>query len=152
MKRDHLKIIIVAGVALASLGSCTKKLDLSPTNGVTAASVYSTPAGYKAALAKVYAAFALTGNVGGTGSPDISTQIISDEGNSDFLRMYFNLQELTTDEAAWTWQNDAGIQGLHEMSWSSINPIIDGLYYRSFFQITLCTDFIRQSTDASLSR
>ena len=64
--------------------------------------------------------------------------------------LYWNLQELTTDEAAWTWQNDAG-WGLHEMSWSSINPIVDGLYYRSFFQITLCNDFIRQASDASLS-
>src|ERR1700745_1047765 len=64
--------------------------------------------------------------------------------------MYFNLQEITTDEAAWTWQNDAGIQGLHEMSWAAINPIIDGLYYRSFFQITLCNDFIRQASDDNL--
>ena len=133
------------------LASCSKKLDLSPTNDITAATAYSTPAGYTTGMAKVYGAFALTGNTGGTGNPDISTQIISDEGNSDFLRMYFNLQEITTDEAAWTWQNDAGIQGLHEMSWSSINPIIDGLYYRSFFQITLCNDFIRQSTDALLA-
>jgi hypothetical protein len=151
MKRNYFKIIISAGVVILSLASCTKKLDLSPTNAITAAAVYSTTAGYRQALAKVYGSFALTGNTGGTGTPDISTQIISDEGNSDFLRMYFNLQELTTDEAAWTWENDAGIQGLHEMSWSSINPIIDGLYYRSFFQITLCNDFIRQSTDASLS-
>jgi hypothetical protein len=37
------------------------------------------------------------------------------------------------------------------MSWSSINPIIDGLYYRSFFQITLCNDFISHSTDAALA-
>jgi starch-binding outer membrane protein, SusD/RagB family len=150
MKKSKFKIILTAGTAVISLLSCTKKLDLSPTNDITASAVYSSPAGYRAALAKVYGSFALTGNAGGTGNPDISTQIISDEGNSDFLRMYFNLQELTTDEAAWTWENDAGIQGLHEMSWSSVNPIIDGLYYRSFFQITLCNDFIRQSTDASI--
>ncbi|HEY4206666.1 MAG TPA: RagB/SusD family nutrient uptake outer membrane protein, partial [Puia sp.] len=126
-------------------------LHQTPNNAITADQAYSTPLGYKQGLAKMYAAFALTGNAGGTGSPDIPTQIISDEGNSDFLRLYFNLQELTTDEAAWTWQNDAGIQGLHEMSWSSINPIVDGLYYRSFFQITLCNEFIRQSSDANLS-
>ncbi len=141
------------GVVLISsmMTACTKKLDLTPTNNITAAQAYSTLAGYKQSLAKVYAAFALTGNTGGTGNPDIPTQIISDEGNSDFLRLYFNLQELTTDEAGWTWENDAGIQGLHEMSWSSINPIIDGLYYRAFFQITLANDFINQSSDANLS-
>jgi hypothetical protein len=149
--KKRSSIIITAAAALVVMGSCKKTLDLSPTNDITATAVYATPAGYKTAIAKVYGAFALTGNTGGTGQPDISTQIISDEGNSDFLRMWFNLQELTTDEAAWTWENDAGIQGLHEMSWSSINPIIDGLYYRSFFQITLCNDFIRQSTDALLT-
>ena len=147
----HLKIIIADSVMLLTMAACTKKLDLTPTNDITASEAYKTPAGYKEGLAKVYAAFALTGNTGGTGNPDIPTQIISDEGNSDFLRLYFNLQEITTDEAAWTWQNDAGIQGLHEMSWSSINPIIDGLYYRSFFQITLCNEFIRQSSDAAVS-
>src|SRR6201996_9274979 len=141
--------LAVAGWLLTA--ACTKKLDRLPTNDITANQAYATPAGYKEGLAKVYAAFALTGNTGGTGSPDIPTQIISDEGNSDFLRLYFNLQELTTDEAAWSWENDAGIQGLHEMSWSSTNAIIDGLYYRSFFQITLCNDFIAHSTDAQLA-
>jgi hypothetical protein len=145
------KIITAAFAVTAFAASCTKKLDLVPTNDITAQTVYSTPAGYKQALAKVYGAFALTGNTGGTGTPDISPQIISDEGNSDFLRLYWNMQELTTDEAGWTWQNDAGIQGLHEMSWSAINPIVNGVYYRAFFQITLANDFIRQSSDASVS-
>jgi len=149
--------ISVASAFCLLLAACTKKLDRLPTNDITAAQAYSTPLGYKEGLAKVYAAFALTGNgsIGnttpGTGNPDIPKEIIADEGNSDFLRLYFNLQELTTDEAAWTWQNDAGIQGLHEMSWSSINPIVDGLYYRSFFQITLCNEFIRQSADAIIT-
>src|ERR1700761_9704006 len=146
------KYIGLAAAFWLVLGAaCTKKLSLLPTNDITASEAYSTPAGYTEGIAKVYAAFALTGNTGGTGNPDISTQIISDEGNSDFLRLYFNLQELTTDEAAWSWQNDAGIQGLHEMSWSAINPIVDGLYYRSFFQISLCNEFIRQSSDANLA-
>jgi len=115
---------ILSLLPVLMLGACTKDLNQKPNNGTTADQAYSTPLGYKQGLAKVYAGFALTGNQGGTGSPDIPSQIISDEGNSDFLRLYFNLQELTTDEAAWTWQNDAGIQGLHEMSWSSINPIV----------------------------
>jgi hypothetical protein len=142
------KLLYLTTVCCILATACTKKLDRLPTNDITPGQAYSTSTGYKEGLAKVYSAFANTGNVGGTGSADIPTQIIADEGNSDFLRLYFNLQELTTDEGAWTWQNDAGIQGLHEMSWSSINPIVDGLYYRSFFQITLCNEFIRQSADA----
>jgi hypothetical protein len=147
MKRN----IVIAAALCFLAAACSKKLDRIPTNDITASEVFSTSLGYTQSMAKAYAAFANTGNKGGTGSPDIPTQIISDEGNSDFLRLYFNLQELTTDEGAWTWQNDAGIQGLHEMTWSSINPIIDGLYYRSFFQITLCNDFIAHATDAALN-
>ena len=129
MEKNQFKIFIAAAFLISTITSCTKKLDLVPTNDITSQSVYTTSTGYKQALAKVYGSFALTGNQGGTGRPDIPAEIIKDEGNSDFLRMYWNLQELTTDEAAWTWQNDAGIQGLHEMSWSPINPIINGLYY-----------------------
>jgi hypothetical protein len=147
----NYKLLTAFVLATIALASCTKKLDLFPTNDLTPQDVYSTSTGYKQALAKIYAAFALTGNTGGTGSADIPAQIIADEGNSDFLRLYWNLQELTTDEASWTWQNDAGVRGLHEMSWSSINPIISGLYYRSFFQITLANDFIRQASDENLS-
>jgi len=47
---------------LAILAGCNKKLDLVPTNDITADAVYSTPLGYKQSLAKVYGAFALTGN------------------------------------------------------------------------------------------
>ena len=137
-------------ILLSILVSCTKKLDVLPTNDITAETVYNSAVGYKQALAKVYGAFALTGN-STTGSADISYQIINDEGNSDFLRLYWNLQELTTDESAWTWQNDAGIKGLKEMEWSSNNAIVSGLYYRSFFQITLCNDFIRQSAPDKVS-
>ena len=151
MKRNKFIIIILAAVVSGVVSSCTKKLDLLPTNDITEQQVYSTSAGYKSAIAKVYAAFALTGNSGGTGSPDIPPQIINDEGNSDFLRLYWNLQELTTDEAAWTWQGDAGVRGLKEMSWSPINVIINGVYFRAFFQITLANEFIRQASDERLA-
>ena len=149
--KNNIKIIMLFIVFTSLITGCVKKLDLAPTNDVTADVVYSTAAGYKQALAKAYGAFALTGNTGGGGTPDVSPQIIADEGNSDFIRLFWNLQELTTDEAAWTWQNDAGVRGLKEMSWSANNPIISGVYYRSFFQITVCNDFIRESSDDKIS-
>lgn len=145
----HAMLLVMA---FSFLAACSKKLDLVPLNDVTADKVFSTMDGYKQALAKAYGSFALTGNAGGTGNRDIPSQIIADEGNSDFLRLYWNLQELTTDEAAWTWQNDAGIRGLKELNWSSSNPIVSGLYYRAFFQITVCNDFIRQSADDKISQ
>lgn len=117
-----------------------------PINGETAASVYSTPAGYKLAFAKVYGSYAMTGN-DGSGSGDIQG---IDAGTSDFLRLYWGAQELSTDEAVVGW-GDAGIQDFHNMNWSSSNPFLTGLYYRSMYQITLANDFIKNSSDGKLS-
>ncbi|MEO8414184.1 MAG: RagB/SusD family nutrient uptake outer membrane protein [Ginsengibacter sp.] len=151
MKQNIFKIIATGLLVIFIFSGCTKKLDLVPTNDITAAKVYSTTLGYKKALAKVYGAMALTGNTGGTGSPDIPPQIISDEGNSDFLRQYWYLQCLTTDEAGWTYHGNTDPLGIHQMTWASINQTVSGLYYRCYFQITLANDFIRQASDVNLA-
>jgi starch-binding outer membrane protein, SusD/RagB family len=146
MKMNLLKIVTVVLVT-GSMFSCTKKLDLLPTNDITSSQVYSTPKGYKEAFAKVYGSFALTGNQGPSGNGDIQG---IDEGTSDFLRLFWKAQELSTDEAVVAW-GDPGIQDFHNMNWSASNPMLTGVYYRSYYQITLCNDFIRQASDANLS-
>ncbi len=151
MTQNHFTKILASILVSAVVFSCTKKLDLAPTNDITADKVYSTALGYKQSLAKVYGAMALTGNTGPAGSGDIPSAIISDEGNSDFLRQFWYLQCLTTDEAGWTFHSNTDPIGIHQMTWSSINQTVAGLYYRSFFQITLCNDFIRQSSDAKIN-
>jgi len=139
--------MIAAVLVVSTLTSCSKKLDLLPTNDVTATQVYSTSAGYTEAFAKVYGSYALTGNTGPAGNGDIQG---IDEGTSDFLRLYWNAQELTTDEAICSW-GDPGVPDLHAMNWSASNPILTGLYYRSYYQITLCNDFINQASDGNLA-
>lgn len=151
MTQNSFKVFIVGMVAIAAVSACTKKLDLVPTNDITPGAVYNSPGGYRQAIAKVYGAMALTGNSGGTGSRDISEQIIRDEGQSDFLRMYWYLQCLSTDEAGWTYHGTTDPTGIHEMTWSSVNQTVAGLYFRSFYQITLANDFIRQASDENLS-
>lgn len=142
------KLLILTG-CVAALASCTKKLDLVPTNDVTSEKVYSTPAGYRLAFAKVYGSYALTGNTGPAGDKDIKGSL--DEGNfTDFLRTFWYCQELPTDEAILSW-GDPGLPDFHNMSWTSTNNPITGLYYRSTYQITLCNEFLRQSTDDMLS-
>ncbi len=145
------KIIIFLVFVGATISGCLKKLDLSPTNNLTPVQLYSTPAGYQQAMAKVYSAWALTGNQGGAGQADLPTQIIADEGNSDFYRDFWYLQCLTTDEAGWNYHSSTDPLLIHEMQWDANNEVVGGLYYRSFFQITLCNDFIKQSSDANLS-
>ncbi len=147
MKRKSIKALLVTGILSVSLISCDKNKIIAPNDAVTSAQVYSTPAGYKQALAKVYGSFALTGNSGPAGSGDIQG---IDEGTSDFFRLLWYLQELPTDEAVIAW-GDPGVPDLHAMNWSSSNVINEGLYYRSLYQITLANDFIRQSTDAQLA-
>lgn len=148
MNKNILKTGLAA-LLLVSLVACNKKLDRTPTNDVTDDVVYSTPEGYTEAFAKVYAAFALTGNQGPAGNGDVQG---IDEGTSDFVRLYWWMQEMTTDEAVvqagW---NDPGIHNYHAMNWSSDNVILKGVYYRSFYQITLANDFIRQAADAKLA-
>jgi hypothetical protein len=64
-------------------------------------------------------------------------------------------KELSTDEAVVAW-GDPGIRDFHKMNWTSDNEkektqLTKGLYYRALYQITLCNDFVRQSTDAKVS-
>lgn len=146
MKNKISFLIIIVVLFSGAFVSCNKDLNHTPTNGQTADQVYSTALGYKLAFAKVYGSFAQTGN-NGPGSGDIQG---IDPGTSDFFRLYWYAQEFPTDEAVITW-GDAGIQDFHNMNWSSNNPFLTGLYYRSMYQITLANDFIRQSSDANVA-
>ncbi len=147
MKRILNKIAILSVLISLGLASCNKDKILSPNDKVTSAQVYSTPLGYTESMAKVYGAFAFTGQSAPASDGDI---LGSDVGATDFYRLFFNAEELSTDEAVIAY-GDPGIQDLHNMVWSSSNFQTQTLYYRSFFQITLCNDFIRNSTDAMIA-
>lgn len=149
MKNIFWKISILPALALvsmASLDSCNKDLNRFPSNSVLEDSIYSTPAGYKQALANVYAGYTLTGN-SGPSSSDIAGV---DAGTSDFIRCLWDCQELTTDEAVCAW-GDPGVPDLHNMSWTATDPILVGLYSRSLYQITLCNDFINHSSPTAVA-
>jgi hypothetical protein len=146
----RLSIILLSAGVLA-MASCVKKLDRFPTNDVTSETVYSTPLGYKQAFTKVYGAFALTGNIGPAAPCNQCGDLAGiDEGFSDFFRLYWKAQELSTDEAVIAW-GDIGIQDFHNMNWAPSNPFLTGLYYRCAYQIMLVNEFLRQSTDDKLS-
>lgn len=147
MKRNSIKILLIAGLLTSGLMSCDKNKILTPNYQVTSQQVYSTTLGITEAMAKVYGAFALTGNQGPAGSGDIAG---IDEGTSDFFRLLWYAEELPTDEAVIAW-GDPGVPDLHQMNWSSSNVILLGVYERSMYQITLANDFIRQTTPASLA-
>ena len=148
MKKLILQVnMCVAAFLVAIMPSCTKYPDLKPTNNLKTEDVYTSLAGYKSVLAKVYGSFALTGNQGPAGNGDVQG---IDEGFSDFYRLFWKAQELSTDEAVISW-GDVGIQDFHNLNWTSNNSFLTGLYYRSMYQITLCNEFLRQSSDEQLA-
>ena len=137
-------VLALALLALAAGTGCHKKLDLFPVNDITSETVFRTPLGYRQALAKIYQGLAVTDG-------DIPGQIVSDEGNTGFLRQLWYLQSLTTDEAAWTYFGNTDPIGIHQMQWNAGNQTIAGLYYRCFYMVTLCNNYISESTPAKVS-
>jgi hypothetical protein len=141
------KIFWLTGVILI-FSSCFKDLDTVPTDKdeLTSAAVYDNPANYKKVLARLYSGLSVTGQQGPAGQADISG---IDEGFGQYLRMYWYLQELSTDEAVIGW-NDATIKDFHEQDWSADDGFIYACYSRIFFQISICNEFLRETTDAKL--
>jgi hypothetical protein len=137
-----------SGAILAVAPSCTKDLDRTPTYDLTTDAVYKNFAGYQAVAAKVYSGFAVTG----PGGPDATSGDVLgiDQGTSDYIRQLWSAQELTTDEAVIAW-SDPGVQDFHNMNWTSNGVLIQGLYSRILYEITLCNGFLAEATDAKIA-
>lgn len=128
----------------ASFTSCLKDLDREPFNEVTSLEIYRNPSNYESLIAKVYAGFAVTGQAGPAGNSDLGDAI--DEGFSQYLRVYWKLQEIPSDLAKVRW-NDPGLPELNKWQWTSDNLWMRGAYLRFLYQITLANEFIKQTTD-----
>jgi len=144
MKHNHLKTILGATAAAmlmaAGTTSCVNDLDVENINPQQ-----TTTLNTDALLNKIYSSFVLTGQTGPNGNGDIKG---ADEGRSEFYRMVWNLNELTTDEAHWIWyKNDTGYEDLVENTYGADNAVASGLYYRIYFTITLCNYFLEQLPD-----
>ncbi len=150
MKRSFNIITNALLFSSAVFTSCTKDLDRKPSNSNIADIQYATPSGYKQVLAKVYGSYSLISSNGVAASDVEVPGTESDRATTDFLRSWWNLQELTTDEGVCAW-NDANLQAFHNFSWTAGNVFVNTLYSRSLFQITVCNEFIRESTDDKLS-
>lgn len=136
------KALIVASGLLLAAGACTD-LTTEPKSSVSGGTVFSDPNSYRAFLAKLYAGLSVTGQQGPDGSADISG---IDEGFSQYLRQYWSLQELPTDEAIIAW-GDPGLPEMNRQGWTASNPFVAALYYRIFFQVALANEFMRETAD-----
>jgi hypothetical protein len=151
MKKYKITTTILAAVAVATLTFNSCDLNVTPldkaitTSGVTFTNT-STP--YVEFLAKLYAGFATGGIQGGDNQVDITGY----DGGSQagYLRPLWNLQELPTDEAMCCW-NDQTIQNFHTISWTASDIFLEAFYERLYYQITIATAFLQQTTSAQLT-
>ncbi|MBD0403421.1 RagB/SusD family nutrient uptake outer membrane protein [Flammeovirga sp. EKP202] len=138
-------------VATTAFTSCLHQLDTVPVdpNVDTKDKVYQTIEDYNQGLAKLYAGYAVTGQQGPDGNGDLGG---IDEGASQYLRRYWEAQELPTDEAINCW-GDPGQPDMSTMTWSPTNTLNEALYYRVIYQISLANQFIRDcnASDFDLS-
>ena len=68
------------------------------------------------------------------------------------MRSYFNLQECGTDELASTWLEGDKVGDLTFLSWDANDPWVADMYYRIFYNIALCNEFLRNAGDEQIAR
>lgn len=137
------KIYFIILALFIVLASCTDDLDQRPHIGTTSGDVFSTIDGYQSMMAKIYASFILKGENKG-GGDDIGTF-----GGYELWRSYFNLQEGTTDVAAFRWVSGDNLWGLCYLSWDINDGQNSDTYYRIYYTISLCNEFLRNCNNAS---
>ncbi len=152
MKRIKTNLLSIASLLLFGIAftSCTNELNTTPPSdgsSQSADALFNDPASYKEFLAKLYAGLATTGQQGPAGLPDIAG---IDEGFSQYIRGYWNAQELSTDEAIMGW-NDGTIKDFHGQVWTSADGFLYATFSRLAFQVTNCNEFLRQTTDDKLA-
>ena len=147
MKTRIFQTFAVAAI-LALAAACTD-VTTEPESTVSSGNVFKDPAAYRSFLAKLYSGLSVTGMEGrdGAGSADIAG---IDEGFSQYVRQFWQLQELPTDEAIIGW-GDADLPEMNTQQWGSSNQFVKALYYRIFFQVALANEFLRETSDARLS-
>src|SRR2546428_4485653 len=137
---------VLAALLLVAAASCTD-LTVEPQSTVTESNIFNDPSSYQAFIAREYAGLAISGQQGPAGQPDISG---IDEGFSQYLRLYWETEELPTDEAVIGW-NDIGLPEMNTQTWNAQSNMVVAMYYRIYFQVVLANEFLRQTTDEKLA-
>lgn len=143
-----LKYIIGAFVLAVGLNACVGDLNVTPIDPQmnTADKALQTEGDYFALLAQCYAGFSHSGSYGPNGNNNISG---IDGGFSQYFRGRYHLNGLTTDEAICGW-NDQTLQDLHGLAWTTTDVFVAAFYYRIFYQISACNEFLRKVNIATI--
>ncbi|MCS3663790.1 hypothetical protein GGP65_001402 [Salinibacter ruber] len=110
--------------------------------------IFQDDGSYKSYLGKLYAGLNVTGQSGPAGNADIEG---IDEGFSQYVRLWWQMQELPTDEAVITFQDAGGApQTLQKTNWGPTNGFLSAMYARISFQVMQVNEFLRESTSGKL--
>lgn len=139
--------IAVAAAAFCLVATGCTDTTVEPKSTITEANVFNDANSYRSFIAKVYAGLAVSGQQGPAGRADIQG---IDEGFSQYLRLYWEAQELPSDEAVIGW-GDVGLPEMNTQLWASSNSFVVAMYYRVFFQVAMANQFLRETTDAKLA-
>ena len=137
MNRKIITLFVV--FATLMITSCMKDLDVKPIdpNLLLSTNLKDRPGAMKQALAKIYAGFITRGQDGNDN--DINS---TDANFTTFIRAWWNVQELTSDEVICAW-GDPGIADLNTQTWTPNNPFLTGVYSRIIWLAVLTNDYIR---------
>jgi hypothetical protein len=146
-KKIGYLFLLILGISMV-ITSCTDDLNVTPKDDdeFLSEDFYKDPTSYKKVLAKLYAGLYVGGN-DGDGQGDISG--IGGDFSS-YLRLLFVCQEFTTDEAIIAWA-DGTLPTMNTQTWSPANEFLYGTFSRSFYQISIANEFLRETTDAKLT-
>ena len=151
MKLKNILYSMMMGTAvLASTTSCVSDLDQYPQTETTSKDVYTNLANYEAVLGKIYAAMVTSGQGKGGDNKDMES-VLNDGSGFDYMRMFLNMQECGTDEFASTWLTGEQTTGLTYLSWNANDAWVSDMYYRIYYNIALCNEFLRNANGASFS-
>src|SRR5574344_2290237 len=143
MKSKNIAINMLAAAALSMpLASCTADLDQYPHTETTSQQVYTSVDNFQSVLGKIYTSMVTNGQGKGGENSDLSSNM-----GYDYMRCFFNLQECGTDEIASTWLSGDKTADITYLTWDANDPWVADMYYRLYYNITLCNEFLRNCTE-----
>ena len=151
MKIKNILYTMMMGTAVLTCAtSCISDLDQYPQTETTSKDVYTSLANYESVLGKIYAAMVTSGQGKGGDNKDMESVLNSGSG-FDYMRMFWNLQECGTDEVASTWLTGEQTTGLTYLTWDANDAWVSDMYYRIYYNIALCNEFLRNANAASFT-
>ena len=143
MKKIFRYTLLIA--ASMSLCACVQNLDTMPLNETDYTEDNAYDAGesaYLAGLAEIASYYSCV-SINDPGSSDLS---VKDAGQSELLRQYINLNELSADSFKCVWTGDSYVAELQSDSWTATeNAATVAVYTRCMKGITLVNEYLRQT-------